>query len=139
MAKNQYEELTDQQRKFAELYFSLNNGTKAAIEAGYAPAAAHVQASRLLKNDKVRDYIEEMHKEQRERVHARLRNMAVEAAEKMFELALTAESENVRATALKDVLDRAGYKPTDKVEQKSDLNGKIEFGFVDPNAQDNSQ
>lgn len=65
--------------------------------------------------------------------------MAVEAAEKMFELALTAESENVRATALKDVLDRAGYKPTDKVEQKSDLNGKIEFGFVDPNAQDNSQ
>jgi hypothetical protein len=65
--------------------------------------------------------------------------MAEEAAEMMFQLAKEAESENVRATALKDVLDRAGYKPTDKVENKTDMNGKIEFGFVDPNAQKDSQ
>jgi phage terminase small subunit len=30
-----HEELTDKQKKFAEAYFELNNGTKAAIAAGY--------------------------------------------------------------------------------------------------------
>jgi hypothetical protein len=59
--------------------------------------------------------------------------MAVNAAEMIFELAQSAESETVRLTALKDILDRAGYKATDKVEQKNELSGKIEFGFCDPN------
>lgn len=58
--------------------------------------------------------------------------MAEKAAEMMFELAMNAESENVRVSALKDILDRAGYKPADKVEQKNETSGKIEFGFVDP-------
>lgn len=44
---------------FADCYLANGfNGTKAAIEAGYAPKGAHVQASRLLKNAKVIDYIE---------------------------------------------------------------------------------
>lgn len=34
--------------------------------------------------------------------------MAEKAAEMMFELAMNAESENVRVSALKDILDRAG-------------------------------
>ena len=58
--------------------------------------------------------------------------MAEKAAEIAFELAQTAESEAVRLQAVKDVLDRAGYKPTDKIEQKSDVDARISFGFVDP-------
>lgn len=132
MAKNQYEDLNDKQKKFADLYFELNIGTKAAIAAGYEETSAHVQASRLLKNDKIRDYLDGLHQERRERVQSKLAGMAEKAAEMMFDLALNADSENVRATALKDVLDRAGYKAVDKVENKNELSGKIEFGFVDP-------
>jgi hypothetical protein len=49
---------------------------------------------------------------------------------------LNAENENVRLSAIKDLLDRGGFKPTDKVETKNDTNAKIEFGFVDPVIED---
>jgi phage terminase small subunit len=132
MAKNQYEDLTDQQRLFADYYFELNHGTKAAIKAGYAEKAAHVQASKLLKNGKVREYIEGLHKERRERIMNRLAAYAEEAVEDLRVLAKDADSEAVRLQANKDIMDRSGYKPTDKIESKTDLNGKIEFGFRDP-------
>jgi phage terminase small subunit len=126
------EELTDRQKKFAEAFLELSNGTKAAIEAGYAGAGAHTGASRLLKNVKVKGYLEGLQKERRERIQSRLVGMAEKAAEMMFELATTADSESVRLSAIKDILDRAGYKATDKVEQKNEHSGKITFGFRDP-------
>jgi phage terminase small subunit len=121
------------QRKFAELYFELSNGTRAAIESGYAQDSAHVQASRLLKNDKVKDYIEELQRERRERVLLKMSGMSEKALENLFYLAINAESEQVKLQANKDLLDRTGFKPTDKIENKTDMNGKIEFAFVDPN------
>jgi phage terminase small subunit len=129
-------DLTDKQKKFVEAYFQLSKGTEAAVTAGYAVGSAHVEASRLLKNDKIRNYLEELQKERRELVQNRLAGMAVKAAEMMFELAMNAESENVRVNALKDILDRAGYKATEKVEQKNEMSGKIEFAFCDPAATD---
>jgi hypothetical protein len=45
---------------------------------------------------------------------------------------MEADSESVRLQAIKDILDRAGFKATDKVEQTNQHNGKIEFGFCDP-------
>jgi phage terminase small subunit len=135
MAKNQYDELTDRQKKFAEYYHELSNGTKAAILAGYGEAGAHTEASRQLKNVKVKDYLAQLETERRERVQSRLATMAEKAAELAFELAQSAESESVRMQALKDIMDRAGYKPTDKVEQKTDMDAKISFGFVDPNGE----
>jgi hypothetical protein len=48
-------ELTERQKKFADFYFELNNGTKAAIKAGYAASSAYAEASRQLKNVKVRE------------------------------------------------------------------------------------
>lgn len=131
-----YEDLTDKQKKFAEAYFELSKGTQAAIIAGYAEGSAHVEASRLLKNDKVREYIEELQKERRERIQYRLAAMAEKAAEMVFELAVNAESETVRLSAIKDILDRSGYKATDKIEQKNEHSGKITFGFIDPGAVD---
>lgn len=124
--------LTEKQKKFAIVYFELNNGTKAAIAAGYGEKGAHAEASRLLKNVKVRDYLEELHKERRERIQNRLAAMAEKSAEMVFDLAMNAESENVRLAAIKDILDRGGYKATDRVEQKNEHSGKITFGFVDP-------
>lgn len=50
--------LTDQQRAFADQYCGHFNATRAALDAGYSPASAYAQASRLLKNVKVRAYID---------------------------------------------------------------------------------
>lgn len=132
MAKNQYDEITDQQRLFADYYFELNHGTNAAIKAGYSEKAAHVQASKMLKNPKIRAYLDELQRQRREKVLNRLASMAVEAAEMAFDLAQNADSESVRAQMIKDIMDRSGYKATDKIEQKTDLDGKISFSFVDP-------
>jgi phage terminase small subunit len=132
MAKNQYEELTDKQRKFADAYFELSHGTKAAIQAGYTENSAHVTASNLLKNPKIKEYIEELHRERRERVLNKMSGMTEEALLTIYDLFKNADSEQVRMQAAKDLLDRTGYKPADKIENKTDLNGKIEFGFVDP-------
>lgn len=101
--------------------------------AGYGEKGAHAEASRLLRNVKIKGYLEELQKERRERVQGRLAVMAEKAAEMVFELAMKADSETVRITALKDILDRAGFKATNKVEQKNEHSGKIELGFIDPN------
>lgn len=46
--------LTDKQRRFVSEYLVDANGTQAAIRAGYSEKTAEVQASRLLRNIKVR-------------------------------------------------------------------------------------
>lgn len=51
-------ELTAKQQRFAEIYLSELNATKAAIGAGYATSSAHVEGARLLKNAKVRAFID---------------------------------------------------------------------------------
>ncbi|RAK21128.1 phage terminase small subunit [Anoxybacillus vitaminiphilus] len=51
--------LTEKQKRFVEEYLIDLNGTQAAIRAGYSPKTAAEQASRLLKNVKVRAYIDE--------------------------------------------------------------------------------
>jgi phage terminase small subunit len=50
--------LSSKQARFVAEYLVDSNGTRAAIEAGYGRAGAHVAASRLLSNDKVRAAIE---------------------------------------------------------------------------------
>ncbi|MRX54831.1 terminase [Bacillus idriensis] len=47
------EELTEKQRLFCLYYVKSFNATQSAINAGYATMSAHVEGSRLLKNDKV--------------------------------------------------------------------------------------
>lgn len=51
-------ELTPQQRRFVELYAQTGNATQAALQSGYARRSAASQASRLLRNSKVRAYLD---------------------------------------------------------------------------------
>ena len=51
--------MTAQQRKFADEYLILNNGTKAAISAGYSKKSARSKASQLLVDEEIEKYIEE--------------------------------------------------------------------------------
>ena len=46
--------MTDRQKRFVAEYVREPNGTQAAIRAGYAPAGAASQASRLLKEPEIR-------------------------------------------------------------------------------------
>ena len=50
--------LNARQERFVEEYLKHGNGTKAAISAGYPFSSAAVQASRLLKNETVREKIQ---------------------------------------------------------------------------------
>lgn len=130
---NQYEDLTEQQIQFAESYLSLNNASAAAIKAGYSEKTAYSQGSRLLKNDKIREYMDFLRNERREAIMNRLASMAEDAVLRMELLATGADSEQVRLQANKDILDRSGYKPVEKKESTNVIDGKIEFGFIDPN------
>ncbi|UXS76196.1 terminase small subunit [Staphylococcus chromogenes] len=51
------DKLTPKQERFANEYIKTLNITQSAIKAGYAPNSAHVTGSRLLRNEKVDEYI----------------------------------------------------------------------------------
>lgn len=131
--KNQYEDLTEQQIKFAESYLQFNNATTAAIKAGYSEKTAASQGSRLLKNVKIRELIDSMRTQRQEAVANKLASYAADIVPELYELAKTAESESVRLQAMKDILDRGGFKPVEKRDNTNTLDGKIEFSFIDPN------
>lgn len=129
------EDLNEMQAKFAHFYLDLNNGTQAAIKAGYAEAGAHVQASRLLKHAKVQAYLNAVREERRQAIMNRLANMAAEAVSEMYSIAMDEENDpKVRVQALKDILDRSGYKPIEKRETQLGMDAEIRFGFKDPTA-----
>ena len=52
------DKLTPKQERFANEYIKTLNVTQSAIKAGYSPNSAHVTGSRLLRNEKVKDYIQ---------------------------------------------------------------------------------
>ncbi len=58
--------LTPKQKRFCEEYIVDLNATQAAIRAGYSSKAAEQQASRLLSNVKVQDYIKHIKKQRAE-------------------------------------------------------------------------
>jgi phage terminase small subunit len=53
------EKLTDKQKRFCDEYLIDNNGTQAAIRAGYAESNARSTASELLGNVGIQDYLAE--------------------------------------------------------------------------------
>ncbi len=61
-----------------------------------------------------------------DKVIQRLREVAEDALETVLELMEGAESENVRQKSAFDVLDRAGYRPSDRVEMEH--SGGLDLG-----------
>ena len=52
--------LNDKQKQFCNEYLIDLNGTQAAIRAGYAESGARVQANRMLTNDNIQKYIQDL-------------------------------------------------------------------------------
>lgn len=61
--ENSNKKLNPQQELFCQEYIKTFHGTNSAIAAGYSANNAHVQSSRLLKNDKILDRLKELGEE----------------------------------------------------------------------------
>ena len=122
--------LNPRQEKFAQEYWTTGHGTNSAIKAGYSKKTAHVQATQLLKNPKVQKKIKELEEESRALLQQQFARDAIEARKIMFKLMENDDTpENVRLSAAKDFLDRAGYKPTEdmNINAMGDMGIQIEW------------
>ena len=99
--------ITSKQEAFVDAFCITGNATKAAESAGYSPATAR-QKGYSLKNQFARE------------IEDRIRQMMVDhipvVVDKLKYLIGDAQSESVQLGAIKDFLDRAGMKPTERVE-----------------------
>ena len=99
--------MTILQDKFIEHYALTVNATKSAIHAGYSAKTAKVKGAQL-KAQFSNEIQKETQKLLQDKVPAGLRWLA--------ELAESAESESVRLGAIRDLLDRGGLKPVERIE-----------------------
>ena len=99
---------TEKQQKFVEFYVMTGNAKKSAIMAGYSAATAEVNGCKLRK---------QLSAEIDQETRTAIAHHAAMSVKNLVDLANNAESETVKLQANKDILDRAGYKPTDRVEQ----------------------
>lgn len=124
------EELTPKQLLFANAYLKHGNATQAAIEAGYSAKTAKVIASNNLTKVNVRRYIED-HKAN---LHTDLRELFIKDAINAYRVIaeiMTDPDTNKRdrLAAARDLLDRAGYKPTDRVVADVNSDGTLTIVF----------
>lgn len=127
-------EATRQQKLFIDEYLRLRkrNQTQAAINAGYSERSASSQASQLLNNPKVSEYLNEREKAISQELQQEFIFDALEARKVMEKILKDDEARDIdRITVAKDFLDRAGFKPTDKVEQTGDLGLTVKWGRSD--------
>jgi phage terminase small subunit len=100
--------MTERQDKFVDIYSKTGNATQSAIEAGYSEKTAK-QKGYELKNL--------LRKEINEQTQKVLADHVPSSIKYLSELAESSESDSVRLGAIKDLLDRAGLKPVERIEQ----------------------
>ncbi len=108
-------DLNDKQLRFVVEYLTDSNGKQAAIRAGYSPKTAEVQASRLLRNAKVR--------------------AAVAEGQKYFQEKTETESEWIRRRLKEEADDRSEFSTHSGRIGALELLGKINGVFEVDNRQ----
>jgi phage terminase small subunit len=102
-----------------------NNATQAAIAAGYSEKTAYSQGSRLLKSVEVQQYLNKTEQNLNRDLRQIFAEDAVEAYKVLKEIMLKPDAmDKDRIAAAKDILDRGGYKPVDRVQ--ADVQAVIE-------------
>ena len=111
--------ITEQQKDFVNEYIKLRcrNATQAAINAGYSEKTARQQASDML----TRPHIQEFLKEQKTALKEEIWQSFIFECKQALDVEVAIlESETAsdrdKLTAAKDILDRAGFKATDKTD-----------------------
>lgn len=105
--------LTKKEKGFAKDFMDTGNGTKAILN-NYDTDnydTASVMASQNLRKLRIQEYIA---------THAE------EAESMIYKLSQTSEQDMVRLNASKDIMDRAGFKPTEKSETRN-LNVEVKL------------
>ena len=122
--------LTKLQSRFVDEYVIDGNVFQAALRAGYSETYAKANSYKLLDNVGIKEKIKEKEKEKEEYLRQRFAFDAEVARDVMFQLMNDDDTpENVRLSAAKDFLDRAGYKPTEdmNVNATGDMGIQIEW------------
>src|SRR5699024_7048506 len=117
-------EATAQQKLFVDEYlkFRKSNQKEAAIRAGYSPKSAESQASQLLKNTQVQKYLNEREKQVEADLRQEFMFDALEARKVMYEIMNSKGARDQdKISVAKDFLDRAGFKPVDKLEHSGSV------------------
>lgn len=110
--------LTEQRKMFVDEYLKLRckNATQAAINAGYSEKSASAQASQILKDTEVSEYLNQRKTEISRDLQQEFIYDALEARKVMYAIMINEEAaDKDRLAAAKDFLDRAGFKPTENV------------------------
>lgn len=109
--------LTEQRKQFVHEYIKLNckNQRQAAINAGYSAKSAAQQASELLKNSEVQEYLQKQKSALIRRIQEELVFSASEAVSTVYGIMVDKDAKDAdRLKAAFDILDRAGFRPDDR-------------------------
>lgn len=117
----QTSQLTTKQELFVELY--VQSGGKVGLSAEKAGYADRSIGSKLLRDPKVIKRIQELTLEA-------LGTHAVHALHTVAKLSKSARSDYVRLEAAKDLLDRAGYKPPERVDHRVSADLSVSFDIT---------
>ena len=120
--------LTEQRRLFVDEYIKLRckNAGQAAINAGYSPKSAQSQASQILKDSEVSEYLTSRKNEIASELRQEFIFDALEARKVMYEILTNPDAEDRdKISVAKDFLDRAGFKPMEEVK----LSGEVQNPF----------
>lgn len=117
-------QLTPKQQRYVDHYVANGgNQGEAARAAGYPPKSADGQASRNMRNPLIQQAILKA-------TAQRIGFAAVPALNTVIGLSAAAKSEYVRLEASRDLLDRAGFRPPERVDHRVDasLTVSIDLG-----------
>lgn len=121
--------LNAQRKLFVDEYIKLRckNATQAAINAGYSQKSAQSQASQILKDSNVVEYLQKRKDEISQELQQEFIFDALEARKVMYEIMNDPDAyDRDKIAVAKDFLDRAGFKPTDEVKVSGELNNPFE-------------
>ena len=111
--------LTKGMRRFVTAYIAngYENATKAAIEAGYSPKTAHVKGSQLLADEAVKSALAKAQASREQAIRQRMRARA-DRAINLLQAIIDDETAapRDRINAANSLLDRCGYKATERIE-----------------------
>ena len=103
-----------------------NNATQAAIAAGYSEKTAYSQGSRLLKSVEVQQYLNKTEQNLNRDLRQIFAEDAVEAYNVLKKIMLNdAAMDKDRIAAARDILDRGGYKPIERISADVQAGVKI--------------
>ena len=112
--------ISEQQKEFVKEYIRLKckNATQAAINAGYSKKTARQQASSLLTKPHIKEFLESQKALLKDEIWESFIFECKQALDiEVAILTSVTASNRDKLTAAKDILDRAGFKATDRTAE----------------------